>query len=129
MGYTITFADVMAGVITLALGLISYFIKNWFADMGKANEKLKEDIAAGNKEIQEKIDQNDKKVTERIDKLEEKTMQDIERIKQKVNDMKSEMPTVFVLREDFFRSMNRVEDSMNCIDKKIDKLLTEKGER
>ena len=41
MGYTITFADVMAGVITLALGLISYFIKNWFADMGKANERHK----------------------------------------------------------------------------------------
>ena len=54
MDYVITFSDVMAGVMTLALGALGFFIKGWF------------------KSIQTQIRQNDDKVNQRIDKLEDK---------------------------------------------------------
>ena len=37
--------------------------------------------------------------------------------------IKGDFATTFVLREDFFRSMNGVEDKMRTIDGKLDKLL------
>ena len=37
--------------------------------------------------------------------------------------LKAIFATTFVLREDFFRSMNGVEDRMKIIDNKLDKLL------
>ena len=55
---------------------------------------------------------NDDKVNKRIDKLEEETDRDIANIKQELNDIKGDFATTFVLREDFFRSMNGVEDRM-----------------
>ena len=70
-----------------------------------------------------KIQKNDEKVNERIDKLEEKTGNDIQNIRQEINDIKGDFATTFVLREDFFRSMNGVEDRMKIIDNKLDKLL------
>lgn len=33
MDYVITFSDVMAGVITLGLGVITFFIKGWFNNL------------------------------------------------------------------------------------------------
>ena len=59
----------------------------------------------------------------RIDKLEEKTDKDIQNIKQEINDIKGDFATTFVLREDFFRSMNGVEDKIKSIDSKLDRLL------
>lgn len=37
--------------------------------------------------------------------------------------------TTFVLREDFFRSMNGVENSIRSIDNKIDKILMQNSGR
>ena len=48
---------------------------------------------------------------------------DIQNIRQEINDIKGDFATTFVLREDFFRSMNGVEDRMKIIDNKLDKLL------
>ena len=62
-----------------------------------------------------------------IDRLEEKTIRDIEGIKQEINDIKGDFATTFVLREDFFRSMNAVEDKVKSIDSKIDRLLLREG--
>ena len=56
-------------------------------------------------------------------KLEEKTGNDIQNIRHEINDIKGDFATTFVLREDFFRSMNGVEDRMKIIDNKLDKLL------
>ena len=44
-------------------------------------------------------------------------------VAQEINDIKGDFATTFVLREDFFRSMNGVEDRMKIIDNKLDKLL------
>lgn len=111
MDYVITFSDVMAGVMTLALGALGFFIKSWF------------------KSIQAQIRQNDDKVNQRIDKLEDRTNADIENIKKEVNGIKGEFSTTFVLREDFFRSTNSMEDAIRKIDNKMDRLLMSSTER
>lgn len=112
MEYIITFSDVMTGVITLGLGIITFFARGWFKNFQDSME-----------EIKKQIKENDEKVNKRIDKLEEETDQDIANIKQEINDIKGDFATTFVLREDFFRSMNGVEDRMRSIDGKIDRLL------
>lgn len=116
--YTITFSDVMTGVIGLGITAIGIFLKGWFNGLKKDNETTR-------KMIQE----NDSKVNKRIDKLEERTNADIENIKKDVNGIKGEFATTFVLREDFFRSMNSVEDAVRKIDNKMDRLLMSSNER
>lgn len=134
MDYVITFADVMATVMTLGLGVIGFFMKRWISNVEKGNEALQQalkdttdsldkKIGQGNRDIQEKIQKNDEKVNERIDRLEEKTGKDIQNIKQEINDIKGDFATTFVLREDFFRSMNGVEDKIKGMDGKLDRLL------
>lgn len=123
MGYVITFSDVMAAIITLGISVMGFFIKRWFDGMEQKNKETQEKIEEGNKAIQERIEKNDAKVNERIDRLEEKTERDIQNIKQELNDIKGDFATTFVLREDFFRSMNGVEDKVKSIDSKLDRLL------
>ena len=41
MDYVITFSDVMAGVITLGLGVITFFIKGWFNNLKSSTEEIK----------------------------------------------------------------------------------------
>ena len=48
---------------------------------------------------------------------------DITKVKEDLNDLKSDLPFIYVLREDFIRSMNNVDTKMNNIDSKLDKLL------
>lgn len=79
MDYVITFSDVMAGVITLGLGVITFFIKGWFNNLKSSTE-----------EIKKQIKENDDKVNKRIDKLEEETDRDIANIKQELNDIKGD---------------------------------------
>lgn len=111
-GYLITFADVMAGVIAVGLGVITFCIKGWIAGIERNTEGIKKQIK-----------ENDEKVNSRIDQLKDRTEGEISDIKQEISDIKGDFATTFVLREDFFRSMNGVEDKMRSIDNKIDKLL------
>lgn len=113
--YVITFSDVMAGVITLGLGVMSFFIRGWFKG-----------IQNGNEEIKIKIDENDRKINKRVEKLEDQTEAEIQNLKEELNDIKGDFATTFVLREDFFRAMNGVEDKVKSIDGKIDMLLMQK---
>lgn len=124
MEYVLTFSDVMAGVITVILGILAFFIKSWFNSIKISNE-----------EIKKQIKDNDDKVNKRIDKLEEKTDGEISDIKKELNnnkkelnDIKGDFATTFVLREDFFRSMNGVEDKMKSMDGKLDRILMQKKE-
>lgn len=112
MDYVITFADVMAGMIALGGGVMTYFIKKWFAG-----------IEEGNRKIQERIEQNDKKVNERIDRLEEKNDEDIQGIRSEISQMKENLPLVYVLREDYIRLANNIEKNIHELGKKIDTLL------
>lgn len=133
MDYMITFSDVMATVITLDLVLLILYEaldqrrgtgnKALQQALENTTDSLNEKIEQGNRDIQEKIQKNDEKVNERINKLEENTGKDIQHIKQEINDIKGDFATTFVLREDFFRSMNGVEDKIGKIDNKLDRLL------
>lgn len=116
MDYVITFADAMAGVMTIGLGAMGFLIKGWFNGIQKQNEEIK----TQNKE-------NYEKVNSRIEKLGEETDRDIANIKKELNDIKGDFATTFVLREDFFRSMNGVEDRIRSMDGKLDKLLIQNG--
>lgn len=112
MDYVITFADVMAGLIAFGGGVMTYFIKKWFAG-----------IEEGNRKIQERIEQNDKKVNERIDRLEEKNDEDIQGIRSEISQMKADLPVVYVLREDYIRVANNMEQNIHELGGKIDMLL------
>lgn len=105
MDYVVTFSDVMAGVMTLAIGALGFFIKGWF------------------KSIQAQIQKNDDKVNHRIDKLEDRTNADIENIKKEMNGIKGDFSTTFVLREDYYRVSNSMENAIRSIDDKMDRLL------
>lgn len=118
MDYVITFSDVMTGVITLGGSVLVFFIRSWFNKLSENTE-----------EIKKQIKENDEKVNKRIDKLEDETDGEIANIKQELNNIKGDFATTFVLREDFFRSMNGVEDRMRSIDGKIDKLLMQSNRK
>jgi len=115
MDYVITFSDIMTSVIGLCLGVLTFFIKSWFADVKKADAELKK-----------QIESNNEKINIKIEKLEDRTDGEIANIKKEINDIKGDFATTFVLREDFFRSMNGVEDRIKSMDGKLDKLLVMK---
>lgn len=118
MDYIITFSDVMAGLVTLGLGILSFFIRGWFGSLKNSTEEIKKQIR-----------ENDDRVNKRISRLEEETDRDIEDIRHEISSLKGDFSTTFVLREDFFRSMNGVEDRMKSIDGKIDRLLVQSSRK
>lgn len=123
MDYVITFSDVMAGIIALGGGILVFFIKGWFNSLNKNTEEIKKQIKENDEKINNKIDKLETETNEKIDKLELGTNGKIENIKTELTNIKGDFATTFVLREDFFRSMNGVEDRVRSIDSKIDKLL------
>lgn len=105
MAQLVTFAT----VLSVGFSLLIFLAKTQFND------------------IKNSIKENNENTNKRIEKLENKTDAEIGNIKQELNDIKGDFATTFVLREDFFRSMNGVEDRMKSIDAKIDKLLMRSG--
>ena len=112
MDYVITFADVMTGVIGIGLTVFGWLLKNWISSVLKSNEDTKKQIY----EI-------DKKLDESVKALDEKTNDKIRAMENQITDFKTDFSTMFVLREDYFRAMNKMEESMKDIDRKIDRLL------
>lgn len=48
---------------------------------------------------------------------------DIERVKTELSELKSDLPLVYVLREDFIRTLNNVDKQMGDMNGKLDKIL------
>lgn len=44
MDYVITFSDVMAGLMSIGLGVITFFVKKWFDKMEKKDDVLQSAI-------------------------------------------------------------------------------------
>lgn len=78
---------------TLVVGALTYFLKRLLGTLEKADRKNAERIEAVNKE---------------------KTAQ-IEKVEEKLNDLKADLPLLYVTREDYIRVMNRVEDKLDQI--------------
>lgn len=116
MDYVITFADVMAGLVALGGGVLTFFIKRWFSG-----------IEAGNEKIRAEISQNSQKINARIDRVEEKNEEDIQEIRSEIAQMKADLPVVYVLREDYIRVANNMEANIKELGRKIDMLLMNSG--
>ena len=74
-----------------------------------------------------KLDSTIARFDERVTKLEDKQEADIKAVQKELSSIKGDFATTFVLREDFFRSMNGVEDKMRSMDSKLDRLLVRQG--
>lgn len=99
----------LASVGSIGIGIIGYFIKrqmNHVEDALTRNEKTtKEQSEALNK---------------RINQVEENTANDVAAVRKELNDLKTDLPFVYTLREDFIRTMNTVEMNMSKIENKIE---------
>lgn len=110
-------------VVAVALALLKWLLKKQIDDLFGSMEKMQDGIRATKTELAEIIKENDKKTDERIMKLEEYTRTEIGDIKKEVNSIKGDFATTFVLREDFFRFGNGVEDKLDNVNGKMDKLM------
>ena len=83
--------SVFSFLSTLIVGSLAFFMKRTLDSYQKADEKNAADI----KEV-------DKKQTE-----------EVEQLKTQINELKSDLPLVYVLREDFIRTLNNVDKQMS----------------
>lgn len=112
MGYTITFSDVMTVVISGALTIIVWFLKSYLSNIQATNEQQNKKLA----EI-------DEKTQRRINAVEEESRNEIKRVDRELADIRGDFATMFVLREDYFRAMDKMDGNFRDIDRKIDRLL------
>ena len=63
-----------------------------------------------------------KKTLTTLEEADRKNASQIEKVEEKLNDLKADLPLIYVTREDYIRIMNRVED-------KLDQLLYGAGRK
>ena len=56
-----------------------------------------------------------KKTLTGLESADKQNAEHIERVEEKLNDLKSDLPLVYVTREDYIRTMNRIEDKLDQI--------------
>lgn len=56
-----------------------------------------------------------KKTLNSLERADKKNAEDIKEIRQQMNDLKADLPLVYVSREDYIRVMTRVEDKLDRI--------------
>ena len=86
---------------TLVVGGLPYFINNTIVSRVEADKKNAADIR----------------------EEERKREQDIKDLSGQLGDLKSDLPLVYTLREDFIRSMNSVDHNISGLDQKLDRVL------
>ena len=84
---------VIQTAIMLGLGAIGFFLKTTFAE-------IKQQLATSTKHVHDLEDKMDEKV---------------DRLEREFKELKSDLPFIYVTREDYIRTMNNV-------DKKLDKI-------
>lgn len=132
-----------AAVISVLGGVLIFLLKHQFGEITdgiqgtrKEIQDTKEKIQTSNDELEEKlknqIQKSNDRVNERIDRMEQKNEKEISAIKEDIVNIKGDFSMAFVLREDFFRSMNGMEDNIRDISHKMDRILilsSEQGKR
>ena len=86
---------------TLVVGALTYFIKKTLVSLEEADKKNAADIREEARRREE----------------------DLKDLSGQLNDLKSDMPLVYTLREDFIRSMNSVDHNMSELGQKLDRVL------
>ena len=110
-------------VLSICGGILVFLLKHSFNQINNGIAGNSTKIESIKNDLQQDIQKNHDKVNERINKLEDKTNVDITEIRQNLNDIKGDFATTFVLREDFFRYMNSMEENIKDTNSKVDKIL------
>lgn len=110
-------------VLGICGAVLIFLIKHSFNQINDGIAGNSTKIESIKNDLQQDIKKNHDKVNERIDKLEDKTNKDITELRQNINDIKGDFATTFVLREDFFRYMNSMEENIKDTNSKVDKIL------
>lgn len=128
----------LAAVVGILGAVLVFLLKHQFSEMvgaihnsGQELQSVKEELcerilsshAGLEKELREQIKEINDKTNKRIERLENRTEEDIAGIKEEIGNIKGDFATSFVLREDFFRSMNGVETQVKESSRKIDQVL------
>lgn len=108
MNDPITVGMVAASVI----GILAFLVKMMINDFKKS-------VSSVGQQLNDTVNRFETRITS----IEEKHKEDIKEVQKELSTIKGDFATTFVLREDFFRSMNGVEDKMKTMDGKLDKLL------
>lgn len=91
---------VLQTVIAIGIGIIGYFLKTTVAELKK---QIKANL--------EKVTNVENKLNGKLDELEKE-----------LSDLKSDLPFIYVTREDFIRSMNTVGNKFDKVGDKLDKI-------
>lgn len=110
-------------VLSICGGILVFLLKHSFNQINNGIAGNSTKIESIKNDLQQDIQKNHDKVNERINKPEDKTNADITEIRQNLNDIKGDFATTFVLREDFFRYMNSMEENIKDTNSKVDKIL------
>ena len=110
-------------VLSICGGILVFLLKHSFNQINNGIAGNSTKIESIKNDLQQDIQKNHDKVNERINKLEDKTNADITESRQNLNDIKGDFATTFVLREDFFRYMNSMEENIKDTNSKVDKIL------
>ena len=86
---------------TLVVGALTYFIKKTLTSLEDADKR---NAAAIRAEAS-------------------KREQELKELNGQLSDLKSDLPLVYTLREDFIRSMNSVDHNISGLDQKLDQVL------
>ena len=86
---------------TLVVGALIYFIKKTLTSLEDA----------------------DKRNAAAIQAEASKREQELKELNGQLRDLKSDLPLVYTLREDFIRSMNSVDHNISGLDQKVDQIL------
>lgn len=86
---------------TLVVGALTYFIKKTLTSLEDA----------------------DKRNAAAIQTEASKREQELKELNGQLSDLKSDLPLVYTLREDFIRSMNSVDHNISGLDQKVDQIL------
>lgn len=89
-------------ILTIAVAVIGWSIKS---TLGSIRDDIKENA-------------------DDIEKLDVKQTTAVEQVKTDLNNLKSDLPFVYVTREDYIRTMNNVDKQMTVMDGKLDRLLS-----
>lgn len=97
---------------TLVVGALAYFVKKTLSNLEGADKKNAE-----------RIDKVEAKQADALKALEDKQATGMKELSGELSSLKSDLPLVFTLREDFIRSIENIGRNMNGFDQKLDKLL------
>lgn len=130
----------LTAVIVVLWGGFIFLAKYQFSQMNKSIETNQSELNKSQKETKEALHNFQLAVrrdfSESVEKLSaevkinnEKVNGRIDKLQQELNDVKGDFATTFVLREDFFRAMNGVEDNIRETGRKVDKILLLMGDK